>query len=127
MARSEVAIVRTSPKTVLADHHRLMNLARYQDILPKDVDTALPDGSNYGFEANTQHIVANRKFAEANPAAAKLFAIMELSNNDISAQNLRMRDGEDSTRDIEKHADAWIAANRAKFDGWLDQARAAAE
>jgi len=93
----------------------------------KDVDTTLPDGSNYGFEANTQHIVANREFAEANPAAAKLFAIMEISNNDISAQNLRMRDGEDSARDIEKHADAWIAANRAKFDGWLEQARAAAE
>ncbi|MGB5734925.1 MAG: glycine betaine/L-proline ABC transporter substrate-binding protein ProX, partial [Thiohalocapsa sp.] len=39
----------------------------------KDVDTTLPDGSNYGFQANTQHIIANRAFVEANPAAAKLF------------------------------------------------------
>ncbi|ESQ17476.1 MAG: glycine betaine/L-proline ABC transporter substrate-binding protein ProX [Thiohalocapsa sp. PB-PSB1] len=93
----------------------------------KNVDTTLPDGSNYGFQANTQHIIANREFAQANPAAAKLFAIMQVSNNDISAQNLRMRDGEDSAADIEKHADAWIAANRAKFDSWLEQARAAAE
>ena len=93
----------------------------------QDVDTTLPDGSNYGFQANTQQIIANREFAEANPAAAKLFAIMEVSNNDISKQNLRMRDGEDSSSDIDKHADAWIAANRAKFDAWLEQARAAAE
>jgi glycine betaine/proline transport system substrate-binding protein len=83
----------------------------------KDIDTSLPDGSNYGFQANTQHIIANREWAEANPAAAKLLAIMEVSNNDISAQNLRMRDGEDSAKDIDKHADAWIAANRDKFDG----------
>jgi glycine betaine/proline transport system substrate-binding protein len=92
-----------------------------------DVDTALPDGSNYGFQANDQRIIANREFADENPAAAELFKIMKLSNNDISAQNLRMRDGEDSEADIEKHADAWIAANREKFDGWLSQARAAAD
>ncbi len=49
MARSEVAIVRTSPKTVLADHHRLMNLARYQDVLPKDVDTALKVNTSWHF------------------------------------------------------------------------------
>ena len=93
----------------------------------KDVDTSLPDGSNYGFQANTQRIIANRAFAEANPAAATLFRIMKLSNNDISAQNLRMRDGENSEADIERHTHAWIKANRATFDGWLKQARAAAK
>jgi glycine betaine/proline transport system substrate-binding protein len=92
-----------------------------------DVDTALPDGANYGFQANEQRIIANRAWAEANPAAAELFKIMQVSNNDISAQNLRMRDGEDSEAAIEKHADAWIAANREKVDAWLEQARAAAE
>jgi glycine betaine/proline transport system substrate-binding protein len=91
-----------------------------------EVDTSLPDGSNYGFQANNQRIVANRAFAEANPAAAKLFAVMELSANDISAQNLRMRDGEKSLADIERHTEAWIRANQAKFDGWLEAARAAA-
>ncbi|TVQ87572.1 MAG: proline/glycine betaine ABC transporter substrate-binding protein ProX [Chromatiaceae bacterium] len=90
------------------------------------LDTTLPDGSNYGFQANTQRIVANRDWAEANPAAARLFAVMEVSNNDISAQNLRMRDGENSPRDIERHAEAWIRANRETFDGWLEEARAAA-
>jgi glycine betaine/proline transport system substrate-binding protein len=92
-----------------------------------DVDTALTSGKNYGFQANDQRIVANRDFAEANPAAAKLFAVMKLSANDISAQNLKMRDGEDSEADIERHTEAWIAANREIFDGWLEEARAAAE
>jgi glycine betaine/proline transport system substrate-binding protein len=91
-----------------------------------DVSTALPDGSDYGFQANTQHIVANLEFAQANPAAAKLFEIMELSVNDISAQNLRMRDGENTPADVARHADAWIRAHQATFDGWLEAARAAA-
>lgn len=88
----------------------------------KDVDTSLPDGSNYGFQANTQRIIANRAFAEANPSAAKLFSIMRLSSNDISAQNLRMRDGEKSAKDIERHANAWIKANQKLFDGWVAEA-----
>ncbi|WP_316977129.1 glycine betaine/L-proline ABC transporter substrate-binding protein ProX [Shumkonia mesophila] len=92
----------------------------------KSVDTALPDGSNYGFQANNQRIAANREFAEDNPAAAKLFAIMQVSSNDISAQNLRMRDGEKSPDDINRHADAWIKANQATFDGWIEEALAAA-
>lgn len=93
----------------------------------KNVDTTLPDGSNYGFQANDQRIVANREFAEAHPDAARLFSIMRVSSNDISAQNLRMRDGEDSAKDIERHADAWIRANQAKFDGWIAEAMKAVE
>lgn len=92
----------------------------------KDVDTSLPDGSNYGFQANTQRIVANKAFTDAHPDAAKLFSIMRISSNDVSAQNLRMRDGEDSAKDIERHADAWIRANQAKFDGWVAEAMKAA-
>ena len=92
-----------------------------------DVDTTLPDGSNYGFQANTQHIVANREFAESNPAAAKLFEIMHISANDISAQNSRMRDGESSAADIDRHVDAWIKGHQETWDGWLEEARAAAE
>lgn len=93
----------------------------------RDVDTTLPDGSNYGFQANDQRIVANRKFVEAHPDAARLFSIMRLSSNDISAQNLRMRDGEDSAKDIARHTDAWIRANQDKFDGWIEAALNAAE
>jgi len=93
----------------------------------KDVDTALPDGSNYGFQANNQQIVANRAWVEKNPAAGKLFAIMKLSNNDISAQNKRMRDGETKPADIQRHVTGWIKAHRATYDGWLKAAREAAK
>ncbi|RMX08632.1 proline/glycine betaine ABC transporter substrate-binding protein ProX [Corticibacter populi] len=92
----------------------------------KGIDTQLPDGSNYGFPVNTMHIAANRAFAEQNPAAAKLFEIMRLPIGDISAQNLRMQEGENRQADIERHVDAWIKANQATFDGWLEQALAAA-
>ena len=39
--RSKVAIVRTRPETVIEDYHRLMNLAGYQEVIDKSVDTAL--------------------------------------------------------------------------------------
>ncbi|MBB4265715.1 glycine betaine/L-proline ABC transporter substrate-binding protein ProX [Roseospira visakhapatnamensis] len=96
--------------------------------LPDDpnADTSQPDGSNYGFEVNNQRIVANRAWAENNPAAARLFAIMQISSNDISAQNLLMRDGEDSEADIKRHAEAWIATHQDTWTAWLEEARAAA-
>jgi uncharacterized protein (DUF362 family) len=49
MGRSKVAILKTSPRTVVADYHRLMNLAGYQDVLPKDVDTALKINISWHF------------------------------------------------------------------------------
>ncbi len=39
--RGQVAILRTRPETVLDDYARLMELAHYQDNLPKDQDTLL--------------------------------------------------------------------------------------
>lgn len=41
MPRSKVAVLKTSPGTVLADYKRLMQLAEYEKFLPKDRDTAL--------------------------------------------------------------------------------------
>jgi uncharacterized protein (DUF362 family) len=49
MARSKVAVLRTSPRTVIADYHRLMNLAGYQDVIQKDVDTALKINISWHF------------------------------------------------------------------------------
>ena len=49
MSPSRVAIVRTSPKTVLADYHRLMNLAGYQDVIAKERDTALKINISWHF------------------------------------------------------------------------------
>jgi uncharacterized protein (DUF362 family) len=49
MALSKVAILKTSPATVLEDYHRLMNLAGYQQVLPKDADTALKINISWHF------------------------------------------------------------------------------
>lgn len=97
--------------------------------LPGDranVDTALPNGKNYGFEMNSMKIVANKKFAEENPAAAKLFEIMKLNINDVSAENMMMSQGHNSAKDIEAHTNGWIKANQKTFDSWIETAKKAA-
>jgi uncharacterized protein (DUF362 family) len=47
--KAKVAILRTSPSTVLEDTHRLMNLADYQEALPKANDTALKINISWHF------------------------------------------------------------------------------
>src|SRR5512136_2466430 len=49
MARPTVAILRTSPATVLRDYHELMNLAGYQAVVAKDADTALKVNISWHF------------------------------------------------------------------------------
>ena len=49
MTRSKVAILKTAPATVFRDYHELMNLAGYQDVLGKDVDTALKVNISWHF------------------------------------------------------------------------------
>ncbi|RMF73016.1 MAG: DUF362 domain-containing protein [Planctomycetota bacterium] len=49
MSKSKVAILRTSPATVLRDYHELMNLADYQDEVAKDADTALKVNISWHF------------------------------------------------------------------------------
>ena len=89
------------------------------------LSTQLPDGKDFGFTVNTQRIVANKAFAQKNPAAAKLFEVMQLPVADVNAQNLRMRDGENKPQDIERHVNGWIKAHQKTFDGWVAQALAA--
>jgi len=94
--------------------------------VPGATSTKLPNGKDYGFEVNVQHIVANKSFVGANPAAGKLFEVAKVDVNDINAQNLRMNDGEKDAAAIDRHVAAWIKVNQKTYDGWLDQARAAA-
>ena len=49
MPKSKVAILRTTPATVLRDYHALMNLAGYQDVIAKDADTALKVNISWHF------------------------------------------------------------------------------
>lgn len=91
------------------------------------IDTKLPNGKNYGFPVNKQQIVANKKFVEDNPAAGKLFEVMQLPVADINAQNLRMTKGEKKPADIERHTNGWIKGHQKTFDSWIAQAMAAAK
>jgi uncharacterized protein (DUF362 family) len=49
MTKSIVAIVKTSPATVLNDIHRLMNFAGYQRVINKDLDNALKVNISWHF------------------------------------------------------------------------------
>ena len=91
------------------------------------VDTQQPSGKNYGFVVNTQHIVASKDFVTQNPAAGKLFEVMKVSVNDINAQNLRMSQGENTLKDIERHTDGWIRSHQKTFDSWISKAMAMAK
>ncbi|MBP2194680.1 glycine betaine/L-proline ABC transporter substrate-binding protein ProX [Pantoea cypripedii] len=93
----------------------------------KNVDTKLANGANYGFPVNTMHIVANKAWAEKNPAAAKLFAEMKLPISDINAENAAMHSGQSSEDDINRHVDGWIKGHQAEFDKWVQDALAAAK
>ncbi len=49
MPSSKVAVLRTSPATVRADYHELLNLAGYQDTLSKEYETALKINISWHF------------------------------------------------------------------------------
>jgi len=49
MATAKVAILKTTPATVLRDYHALMNLAGYQDVIARDADTALKVNISWHF------------------------------------------------------------------------------
>jgi uncharacterized protein (DUF362 family) len=46
---SKVAILRTTPATVLGDYHELLNLASYQDVIARDAETALKVNISWHF------------------------------------------------------------------------------
>jgi glycine betaine/proline transport system substrate-binding protein len=72
-------------------------------------------------------VVANNELLENNPAAAKLFEVMSIPLEDIFEQNNRMNAGENSLADIDRHAREWADAHQELWNGWLEQARAAAQ
>ncbi|XXJ20667.1 glycine betaine/L-proline ABC transporter substrate-binding protein ProX [Desulfovibrio caledoniensis] len=90
------------------------------------VEGAVSDPLKAGFVVSDIRAVANKKFLEKNPAAAKFLELFTLPLADINAQNTRMNEGEKSDKDIAKHADEWIAAHQDVWNGWLKAAREAA-
>lgn len=91
------------------------------------VKGAVTDPVKLGFVVSDVQVVANKNFMAENPAAKRLFEVVTLPLADISEQNTKMFEGEDSAKDIERHVTEWIAANQATWDAWLEEARKAAK
>ncbi len=94
---------------------------------PNGGSTKLPNGDDYGFNVNSMKIVASKHVEKNHPAAAKLFEIAQVNVNDVSAENMLISNGENKEKDVERHVDQWIKANKATFDGWIAEAKKAAK
>jgi len=90
------------------------------------IEGAVSDPIKLGFVVSDIRIVANKKFLAENPAAKRFFEVFTLPLGDINEQNTRMENGEKSQKDIDRHADEWIAKHRTQWNNWLSEARKAA-
>lgn len=84
-------------------------------------------GKNLGFAVDEVMSVVNKDFGMDNPAAMALLSQVQISSDDESAQNLKMRNGENSQEDIKRHAQEWIAEHQDEFNSWLQAARQVAK
>jgi glycine betaine/proline transport system substrate-binding protein len=98
-----------------------------EDAETEGVTGCVDDPCAMGFLGNDLGILANQSFLEENPAAAKLFEIVQIPLPFVFQQNnLMFEDGEDSPEDILGHAQEWVEENQDLWDGWLDEAVQAA-
>ena len=93
----------------------------------EDLEGAVTDPARLGFVVNDINVVANDQFLEENPAAHRLFELVEIPLEDISRMTARITEGEDSADDVRSMAMNWIDENREQVDAWLEEAVAAAQ
>ena len=96
-------------------------------MVAKGLTGTVTDPCKMGFVANDIRVVANNDFLENNPAVETMFSLMSVPFSDIAAQNNKMFEGEDTQKDIERHVTEWIEKNQAKWNAWLNAAKAVAE
>jgi len=113
--------------SVLQPGHQVTWLTVPFSSLPDDAkdNTNVPGLGNLGFPVNTQHVVANVAFLNANPKAKKFFEEVEVPVTDINAENMKIHNGEKTDADIGRHVEDWIKANQTKWDKWITDAKAA--
>lgn len=100
--------------------------ANLEKTVVADVEGCVSNPCKMGFPPNDIRAVVNNQLLNDNPAAKKLFEVVEIPLGDFSEQNARMNAGEDKDADVVRHAEEWIAAHRETYDGWLAAAKAAA-
>ncbi len=98
--------------------------------LPQDQEKATAkdtsiEGKNLGFARQRQRIVANKQFLAANPSAKRWFELVTIPTEDMNTESLRIKEGENTSKDIRRHAEEWIEKNQELFDGWVEEARVA--
>lgn len=84
------------------------------------------DGKNLGFAVDRVRVVANKKFLAANPIATALFELMKIPIEDVNAQQKLVQNGENSPKDIRRHAEEWVKKNQKVFDSWVESAKSVA-
>ncbi|MGP6086791.1 glycine betaine/L-proline ABC transporter substrate-binding protein ProX [Antarctobacter jejuensis] len=91
------------------------------------VQVGVPSEGDFdaGFAVNDVYIVANNDFLDDNPAAAKLFELVDIPIGAVNAAQVKLRDGENTQDDFRRHASDWVAANQEVFDGWIAEAKQA--
>lgn len=94
-----------------------------KDLTEKDTSV---DGKNLGFAVDSMRIVANKQFLAKNPAAKRLFEQIQIPVEDINKQNQQFKEGENKPEDIRRHAQEWVKSHQELFDGWVEEARNAA-
>lgn len=97
--------------------------------LPKSLgkvseNDVLVEGKNLGFPRNVQRIVANQSFIAKNPVVKGWFELVQIPIEDINAESLRIKKGENRPEEIRRHAQEWVNQNQTQFNTWLEQARA---
>jgi glycine betaine/proline transport system substrate-binding protein len=80
------------------------------------------DTCQLGWIAADIQVTGNSEWLAANPVAAALLEVVQLSVIDVSLQNVA-QDGGETPEDL---AAAWLAENRAQADEWIATALAAA-
>ncbi len=78
--------------------------------------------SETGFQVNDITVIANNEFLAENPAAKRLFELVTIPLADVNAENKLLYEGEDSPEELRRHAEDWVEANQALFDGWIEEA-----
>ena len=94
--------------------------------LPKEMEQSTEkdttvNGRNHGFPKTQQSILANKKFLDANPKAKRWFELVKIPAEDINQESLRIKDGENKPKDIQRHAQEWVVNNQELFDSWIEQ------
>ncbi|RAZ73017.1 glycine betaine/L-proline ABC transporter substrate-binding protein ProX [Mesorhizobium atlanticum] len=115
---------------ILRPGHEVQWLTVTSTALPEEQAGAVTEAAgigNTGFPVITQHVIANTTFLNQNPAARKWFELLNVSVEDINAENQLVHDGQSTRTDVQKHAEDWRAKHKKQWDAWIAEAKAAAK